>query len=101
MSSAAEVTGNALALDRISVRRLGCLGSRCWMRTKAIPVSWGRAFRSRVNASSPPAEAPIPTTANASDRGSADSTSVTATGFGVLGGLGLAGEPRDRRFTLL
>src|SRR5690606_37497112 len=35
---------------------------RCWMSTKAQPVFAGRLRSSRANASSPPADAPIPTT---------------------------------------
>jgi hypothetical protein len=34
----------------------------CWINTKVIPVSGGSAFSKAVNASRPPAEAPIPTT---------------------------------------
>src|ERR1035438_7006112 len=44
-----------------SVRRLTCLGSRCWMKTNAMPVLDGRAWSISVKASRPPAEAPIPT----------------------------------------
>ena len=40
-------------------------GSRCWMRTKAIPVRGGIALKNLLNASSPPAEAPMPTTSGA------------------------------------
>ena len=49
---------------------LSCLGSRCWTRTKAIPVSLGRLLRRWVNASSPPAEAPTPTTRSGRPAGS-------------------------------
>src|ERR1051326_3826936 len=59
---------------------LSCFGSRCWTSTKAIPVSVGRAFRSSVNASRPPAEAPTPTIGNPSGRGSG---SVTASAAGA------------------
>src|SRR5262245_1520825 len=40
---------------------LPCVGSRCWTKTKAMPVRWGRCRRSSRNASRPPAEAPTPT----------------------------------------
>ncbi len=45
---------------------LSCCGSRCCTRTKLIPVSAGRCLSSCVNASSPPADAPIPTMGNES-----------------------------------
>ena len=38
-------------------------GERCWTTTKARPVSIGSARSSSETASSPPAEAPIPTIA--------------------------------------
>ena len=38
------------------------VGSRCWMITKATPLSGGTLERNPSRASSPPAEAPIPTT---------------------------------------
>src|SRR5205823_3703710 len=38
------------------------LGSRCWIRTKAMPGAGGRLVRKAVKASRPPAEAPTPTT---------------------------------------
>src|SRR5947209_4341739 len=40
---------------------LGCVGSRCWTMTNAMPLSAGMAERSSVRAVTPPAEAPIPT----------------------------------------
>ena len=40
---------------------LSCVGSRCWTRINAIPVSAGNALSSFVHASNPPAEAPIAT----------------------------------------
>src|SRR5690348_8041471 len=46
------------------LRKLEWAGSRCWMRMNAIPVFAGSALRSCVNASSPPADAPMPTTGN-------------------------------------
>ena len=44
---------------------LACVGSRCGISTKAIPVSAGSASSNFRKASSPPAEAPIPTTGKA------------------------------------
>src|SRR5579872_2416370 len=41
---------------------LSCVGSRCWTRIKAMPLSAGNASTSFLQASRPPAEAPIPTT---------------------------------------
>src|SRR5664279_2896148 len=40
---------------------LSCFGSRCCTSTKASPVSSGSAPSNCVNASNPPADAPIPT----------------------------------------
>src|SRR6185503_3746919 len=40
---------------------LGRWGSRCWTSTKAMPVSAGMCWRKFLNASRPPAEAPMPT----------------------------------------
>jgi hypothetical protein len=37
-------------------------GERCWTTTNAHPVFWGICSNSRSSASSPPAEAPTPTT---------------------------------------
>ena len=37
------------------------MGSRCWIRTKAMPLGTGMPDRSRRKASSPPADAPTPT----------------------------------------
>src|SRR5436190_16772996 len=48
-------------LERISGNWLAWVGSRCWIRTKAMPVVAGRCSRSSVKASSPPADAPTPT----------------------------------------
>src|SRR5579872_4270639 len=52
--------------------RLLCVGSRCGIRTKAIPLSAGMWAKNFLNASSPPAEAAMPTTGNsaATDGGS-------------------------------
>src|SRR5882724_3288175 len=40
---------------------LSWLGSRCGTRTKAMPNRAGKAFKSCMNASRPPADAPTPT----------------------------------------
>ncbi len=50
--------------SRTLVSMLGRSGSRCWITTKAMPESAGRRPKSCRRASSPPAEAPIPTTGN-------------------------------------
>src|SRR5580765_8417656 len=54
-------TGMGDFRPRISGSWLACVGARCWIRTKAIPVLDGRCSSSCEKASSPPAEAPIPT----------------------------------------
>ena len=52
--------------DRFA-EKAGVRGSRCWIRTSATPGCGGR-WRSRsVKASSPPADAPTPTTGNEVD----------------------------------
>src|SRR6266478_6477327 len=56
------VTIIVVALARASLRKLGCVRSRCWTRTRAIPLPAGRCLSSSVKASSPPADAPMPTT---------------------------------------
>ncbi len=38
-----------------------CLGARCWITTKAMLGFWGTWEKNPSRASSPPAEAPIPT----------------------------------------
>src|SRR6516165_4035671 len=70
----------AVARDRISVSMLAWVGARCWTRTKAMPVSTGRACSICVKASSPPAEAPTPTTGKdrVSSRGPASSAAELA-----------------------
>src|SRR6266852_8034144 len=66
-----------------SVSRLLCSGSRCWTRTKAMPVSSGRLVTSSVKASIPPAEAPM-AAIKRSLLGSGDGESLS---FGELRGL--------------
>src|SRR4029453_13169812 len=55
-------TGIEVARDKRSASALSCCGSRCCTSTKPMPVSSGRFLSNSVNASNPPAEAPMPTT---------------------------------------
>jgi len=48
---------------------LACVGSRCWIRMKAMPVPGGSTASSLRKASRPPAEAPSPTTGKLSAAG--------------------------------
>src|SRR5256712_13051895 len=57
----ASTTDTRVVLDRMSLKMLGCFGWRCWISTKAIVGSTGRFDRNSENASTPPAEAPMPT----------------------------------------
>src|SRR5437773_396532 len=61
-----STTGIRVTLDRMSVKMLGCFGSRCWTNTKANGASTGRWDSNSENASNPPAEAPMPTTGHTS-----------------------------------
>src|SRR5436309_11384031 len=61
-----STTGMRVVLDRISLKMLGYFGSRCWTSTKAIAASGDRCASNSENASSPPAEAPMPTIGNVS-----------------------------------
>src|SRR4051812_4870032 len=45
-----------------STIRLSCVGSRCWISTKAMPLLAGKAAKNFLKASRPPAEAPRATT---------------------------------------
>jgi hypothetical protein len=45
-----------------STIRLWCVGSRCWISTKAMPLFAGNASKNFLKASRPPAEAPNATT---------------------------------------
>jgi hypothetical protein len=54
---------HAVLRCRISVSMLAWLGSRCGTSTKPMPVSAGQARKKASKASSPPAEAPMPTMA--------------------------------------
>jgi hypothetical protein len=60
--SDASATGIAVLARNSSTSRLSCSGERCWTSTNAMPLSAGMAAKKVRNASSPPAEAPIPTT---------------------------------------
>src|SRR6266571_6870313 len=62
------------------------VGSKCWTMTKAMPLFLGTRDRKCSNASSPPAEAPMPTTGNETFRRET----------GVSGGATLAGFFRRR-----
>ncbi len=62
ISCSASRTGIGVRRERSSDIRLLKSGERCWTTTKAIPVSGGRRENSRSRGSSPPAEAPMPTT---------------------------------------
>src|SRR5437870_184494 len=78
----ASVLRGLLVLDGTSDNWLSCLGSRCWMSTNAMPVSVRSSLRSWVKASSPPAEAPMPTTGNVVLSGRSEGSSVVGD-FGV------------------
>src|SRR5207302_8772194 len=66
MPCVASTTGIRVVLVRISVKMLGCFGSRCWTSTKPIVASTGRCDNNSENASNPPAEAPTPAIGKAS-----------------------------------
>jgi len=53
-----------IGIDGVSVSALSWSGSRCCTSTNPMPVFGGRAASNWVNASSPPAEAPMPTIGN-------------------------------------
>src|SRR5260370_33837990 len=63
-SSLTSFTGNCVARDRISARWLAWDGDKWETRTNAMPGSVGNALRRGVNASRPPADAPMQTTGN-------------------------------------
>src|SRR2546428_13287759 len=90
MSSVASCTGIDVSRARIEARMLSCLADRCWTRTKAMPVSEGRLRSSWLRASSPPAEAPTPTTGNRF-RGACTSVGFTASGWPLVGELATCG----------
>ncbi len=74
-------TGKRVVRASASRSRLGWAGSRCWINTNAAPVASGR-WRSRsLNASSPPADAPTPTTGNVVIPGAETLSTVSFTWF--------------------
>src|SRR5437660_9660420 len=103
MPCVASTTDIRVVLDRISVKMLGCFGSRCWISTKPIVASTGRWDSNSENASNPPAEAPMPAIGKASfdpggtaaptplDEVTPGSPVVSSVGDGVGGG-----APRSR-----
>src|SRR5271166_5498 len=62
LPSPASSVASPHRLLRSSGSRLGAESSKCWMITKASPVSSGSAEQNDRSASSPPEDAPIPTT---------------------------------------
>src|SRR5205085_8371116 len=62
MPSSTSSTGIFVALASRSGKMPSLLELKCWTTTKAIPVSVAKCLSSAVNASSPPAEAPMPAT---------------------------------------
>src|SRR5262245_48412441 len=69
---------------------LAWVGSRCRIRAEAMRVSAGKAWRICVKASTPPAEAPMPTTGQGAPTRSGDSSLVG-------GSEGGGGATRERR----
>ncbi|HEY5492744.1 MAG TPA: hypothetical protein VIK25_16235 [Gemmatimonadaceae bacterium] len=55
------VTGMVVTRCRSSASIAVCVGSMCWTTTKAMPQSTGTCCMKDSSASSPPAEAPMPT----------------------------------------
>ena len=55
----ASTTGILVRLPNSSAARLFCVGCRCWMTTKAMPLSTGMVSKKVRIASKPPADAPI------------------------------------------
>ena len=92
--SVTVMTGIVVVLDRTSDNWLSCLGSRCWMSTNAMPVSVRSSLRSWVKASSPPAEAPMPTTGNVVLSGRSEGSSVVGDFGGAVSGKCLDGRLR-------
>src|SRR5215813_9095294 len=78
-----------VARDRISASMLTRPGARCWTYTNARPVFAGIAFRNSVNASSPPADAPMPTMATGWP---SEGGGELRAGSGLLAGAGRAAE---------
>ena len=72
--SATSATGMPVSLASKSLMMLLWLGSRCGMKTKAIPVFTSMLRTNSIAASRPPAEAPIAT--NRRSEEGADATSA-------------------------
>src|SRR5271165_106229 len=93
LPSLASSAGIPHRLLRSSGSRLGAESSRCWMITKASPVSRGSAEQNDRSASSPPEDAPIPTTsvgAGGATPSERSGSSIDAYGIG---------PPRDHSVT--
>ncbi len=60
--SVASTIGTFVTASRACASLPVCEGGKCWSTTNASPVSAGIAATSWRNASSPPADAPTPTT---------------------------------------
>src|SRR5690349_20412392 len=77
-----------------SAARLSWVGSKCWTRTNATPLSVGTALKNLRNASRPPADAPIPATAmDASRPRLAGATLAAPRAFRAEGGALRVGRP--------
>jgi len=57
-----STTGIGVTRPSSTGNRLIWRASRCWMTTKLMPVSGGNSLSSVETDSSPPADAPMPTT---------------------------------------
>src|SRR5262245_16158095 len=89
MPSPSSTTGMGVYLRNISTIKLSCVGSRWGMRTKAMPLSAGMAVKNFLKASSPPAEAPMPTTGKRGAVGSLISVPASSLAASSLGGASL------------
>ncbi len=89
--SAAWRTGIVVRRARTSASTLSLSGGRCRTKTNAMPASGRMASRNAPNASSPPADAPTPTTGNGS-RGGCSASTGCARRFGSASG-GVAPGP--------
>jgi hypothetical protein len=61
LSDACKTFNGVWPTNRSTIR-LSCVGSRCWISTKAMPLLAGNASKNFLKASRPPAEAPSATT---------------------------------------
>src|SRR5271157_4435421 len=100
MWSAASVLPSLASSAGIPHRLLSSPGStlraessRCWMMTKASPVSRGSAEQNERSASSPPEDAPIPTTSvGAGGTAPSESSGPSVDAYDI-------GPPRDHSVT--